>query len=316
MGTVQSDYNWTPPLNEGVTDMDSRIEQFMTTLKHQLVTSEEADKVVEELNDHIQCLIEDYEEGGMPHDGAVEKSLQQMGDPLYVGYAFNNPDIIRQRHRLLIGFKIIGFLVFCFGFLALYLIDKSEAIIALSGLLPLIIYFAFLTHLLQTQSLGFIGQRSKYIDIDTQPLMILWPAKNKLSRDTIFIWSFIILIFSPIAIFFLFALIAGGFEETGSFVFAFFLPTVPACSILCFIISERFRLPKAVLLSDGLLIKGYLIPWIGIYKVRWHMDYMNQSGHAKLELLNMKGYPLAPKVKVHKDQLSFVRSILNEQVSL
>ncbi len=58
---------------------DKRVNGFLERVERQLYTEASANDIKDELTDHIESLVEDYEESGIDGDLAVSKALLQMG---------------------------------------------------------------------------------------------------------------------------------------------------------------------------------------------------------------------------------------------
>ena len=81
--------------------MDKRIKSFLERVEKQIYTEDESDLIKNELEDHIQCLVEDYEDAGLEKNHAVSKALLQMGDPREIGYSFADYDGMKKRKYMM-----------------------------------------------------------------------------------------------------------------------------------------------------------------------------------------------------------------------
>lgn len=292
------------------------VAKFIEKVVVQIYTEDEAGAIKDELVDHLYSLALDYFEAGYNQEASIHKALLQMGDPTEIGYSFTDYEAMKKRRWLLIGFKLTAIIIFTLTLMITgffieqadrdteleentdVLTDYEEFQLSLDGqgsverffshvsyyvsqfsmgifyllYIPFIIYLNTLQHQLQ-------GIPIKRLDISKDPILILWPYKKA------FPWEYVLisLFFAPLAIIFIILMIMDGvsFLTPLAFIGSMSLAT------WMFFTSEKFRIPKYVILDDGILIKNRLISWVAIDKISWLQDYSSKGNHYKLIIENI-----------------------------
>lgn len=319
---------------------------FIEKVLVQLYTEEDANAIQDELTDHLYSLALDYYEAGHTVEASIHKALLQMGDPTEIGYSFTDYDAMKKRRRLLITFKALGILVLITTLTVTFILSaqtdsnsqNNDTTATLSEYAQLqlnvtnygaietffsyvsyytkrfssdffyFLYFPliFLTNIRQFQLAGIPIKR---LDISKEPLLILWPYKKS------FPWEYflITLFFVPIIIVFIILMVSEG---------VYFLSPVAFIASVSFSFwlyfhSEVFRIPKYMVLDDGILIKNRLITWASIDKISWIHDYASKGNHYKLIIENKtipgSNYKISRKrtVYVNRNQHTQLANIFN-----
>ncbi|MBI9011312.1 MAG: hypothetical protein JEZ08_03715 [Clostridiales bacterium] len=293
---------------------DRRIQSFLTHVEQQIFTEHSADLIKEELQDHIECLIEDYKENDLSEDEAISKALLQMGDPREIGYSFTDYDAMKKRKYAMIGFKISSIIAICITLIiGLFSSSGQMAIEDITTMIPMMINFINLWIIITTGSL-IMGYSMKFIDLDTTPYLILWPVKERFKWEY---WS-IALFFLPIVMIFFFIY----FYEEG-----FSTLTITALwpmltigyGIWALFYSEKFRIPKCIVVNEGFIIKGRFISWTAISSYTWSKDFLaKKQEHYRLTLKSFQTtnnqQPMKKVLSIHKRQQAHLQAFLRERV--
>ncbi len=120
----------------------SKQQEYIELVTEQMRCKKARDMVARELSDHIEDQTEAYEEFGLSHEDAVNRAVEQMGDPIEVGTKMD------RIHRPRIDSRMIGYIAFLSvaGMVVQYLMSKSavdavgaENIIGFDGLLSIFV---------------------------------------------------------------------------------------------------------------------------------------------------------------------------------
>lgn len=293
---------------------DKRIINFLEHVEKMLYVEEQSDSIKDELLDHIYCLVEDYKEAGYEKDKAIKKALYAMGDPTEIGYSFADFNLMKKRRWTLVALKASSgiMMVFLLG-LAMYTGIRQDGISfgtdsSLLSMLPSITNIV----LFGTGGTLALSHPAKLIDLDATPKLILWSSKRRLP------WEYIVfsLFFMPLVIMFFFLYF---YEEglTGSSVVAMWPALGIAYSAWAFFYSEKFRIPKYIVVDDGFIIKGRLISWTAISKYNWSNDYMsvnNEDYKLTLESNINTNMPIKKVLLVNKRQKKYLNQIIYERI--
>ncbi len=286
---------------------DKRIERFIELVTMQVHTQAEAQHIEEELREHIQCLVEDYVEGGYGPDEAIGKALFQMGDPSEIGFSFTDYDLMKKRRYMLWGFKVLSVLSML-AMMGLMIMGQGfDSETTSLFVLPLVVFF-IITQLSGTASL-MADRSAKLFDLDSRPLLIIWPVKSTIR------WEYIVIgaLFSPVVFIFMFLFayearsateLVAGFMTFGAFLAAIFF----------FFYGEKFRIPKYIIVEDGLVIKGKFLSWATIMDVQWRKEHRKNEAVYKLVLRNGLGMPVTSGIPVSGKQQSLVAPLLRKLV--
>jgi|LGOV01.1.fsa_nt_gb hypothetical protein len=289
---------------------DKRIVNFINNVEKQLYTAHESDKIREELYDHIECLIEDYSEAGISEDEAISKALKQMGDPKEIGYSFTDFEGLKSRKRLMMLYKVVGILVLlatlAFAFLSL----PSEE--ADTGLFTLVYNATYLVMLFTSGSL-MVGKSTKLFEFDTTPQLIIWPTKTR------FPWEYLVLVifFLPIVvIFFMIYLFENGVSSNS--ILGMWPVVTFSFSVWAIFYSEKFRIPKYMIIDEGIIIKGRFLSWTSISSFNWQKDYFSKTKEDyKLVIESFQRYnatvPVKKSICIHKRQQQQINRYLCER---
>lgn len=293
---------------------DKRIHSFLTHVEQQIFTEHSADLIKEELLDHIECLIEDYKEGGSSEDEAISKALLQMGDPREIGYSFTDYDTMKKRKYTMIGFKISSLLVLVMTLLiGIFNSAGQMAIDDITSIMPMMANILNLWIIITTGSL-IMGHSMKFIDLDSTPYLILWPVKERFKWEY---WS-IALFFLPIVMIFFFIYFYEEGISTLTITALWPMLTI-GYSVWAIFFSEKFRIPKCMVVNEGFIIKGRFISWTAISSYTWTKDFLakNQE-HYKLTLksfqITANQQPLKRVISIHKRQQAHLQAFLRERV--
>lgn len=286
---------------------DKRIDNFIGLVTAQVHTEEEATRIQEELRDHIQCLIEDYIEQDCTEAQAVGKALRQMGDPGEIGYSFTDHDLMKRRHMLLWLFKALSAL--CVVFLCLTSIYEGGRYVLenLRGpIVPLTLVYTSMT--MGNAGYQMADRSTRIFDIDSKPLLVIWPVKHRIH------WEYIIavLFFAPIAVVLGIALVYEG-VTAGEALRMLFTALALIGAIGTYVYAERFRIPKYIVMEDGLVIKGRLMPWAAVLTARVQRDYMTKNNW-KLLLEDGSDMPITTTIPLRDSQKNMVAGLIAKKV--
>lgn len=89
--------------------------------------------------------------------------------------------------------------------------------------------------------------------------------------------------------------------------------------------SEKFRIPKYLILEEGLVIKNNLVTWTSIDRIYWTRDYMSTGkGHYKLTIEHIirnqgrktmqSGMTIKRNIDVNANQYHQVNSLIKERI--
>lgn len=287
--------------------MDQRIERFLQNVEKQIYTEASSNLIRDELTDHIICLKDDYVDAGYTEDEAISKALLDMGDPKEIGYSFTDYDLMKKRKYIMYGLKLSSLAVIAVTIGIGHLLGAST----FNELFPI---FISLINVALAISAGALihGHSMKFLELDVTPYLILWPTKER------FKWEYLVLslFFMPIILLF-FGLY---FYEEGvsSVTILSMWPILSiAYSIWAMTYSERYRIPKYMVVADGIVIKGKLVSWTAIESFNWSKDFLSKNPqHYKLTL-NTYYQPQMPYrrvLNIHKRQQQHLQTLLKENI--
>lgn len=276
------------------------VNTFLDKVMTQIYTEDEAKSITFELLDHILSLTEDYLEAGHIEGIAVSKALYQMGDPAEIGFSFTDYEGLRKRKMLRVGLKLGSVLLIAltFGVIFVQGILASEATdvareASHSSATPWSLWYLFYFPVLMlSMRSSFQAQYSlngvsvDRLKISKEPLMVLWPYKKR------FPWEYVLfsMFFMPMILIFVIAFI---FEGGSPLSVVGFLTAI-SLSIWLFFHSEKYRIPKYVILEEGLLIKNHLVSWAAIDRYTWIRDYRTAGAmHYRLSIEHVMKQNLA-----------------------
>lgn len=288
-----------------------KIERYLEQVEKQLYTEDVADEIIDELRDHIDCLKEDYIASGLSEERAITKALYQMGDPTEVGYSFTDYETMKRRNRLLLLFKVTGIVSIVMTFLVLIATNEVNWSDEGQSMLPLLLNVTNVWLALLGGSF-YLGHRVKLLELDQTPYLILWPVPRRFKWEY---WS-IGFFFAPIVLLMIFIYFLESGISSQSFLSLWPLVTL-TYALMAWFHAERFRMPKFMVVTDGMVIKGRLLSWTAMTRVDWSKDFMDKhQNHYKLIItsMNKMGAPMKKELMVHKRQYNLMRSLLKERV--
>ncbi|GAB6106618.1 permease prefix domain 1-containing protein [Fusibacter bizertensis] len=311
------------------------VTMFIQKVLDQVYTEEEGQVIKDELIDHIFSLTEDYMAAGHGKEIAIRKALLQMGDPAEIGYSFTDYDGMKKRKFLRVGLKWLGVLIIILtfvvtvqlsgGFKAVFS-DTSSSTSSSRGpdwfFVYYIFYFPFIALTSMTQGgAGLTGIPLSQLKISKEPLLILWSYKKRFPWE----YFFLVIFFIPVLLVFvvLFA------SEGNNPIYAFVFLSVLTFSIWLMFHSEKYRIPKYVVLEEGIVVKNRLISWTAMDRISWAKDYMASSEcHYKLIIEHVyrapdraqnkknrySGMTVKKNIDVNANQYRQLQAIMRERV--
>ncbi len=271
---------------------------FIQKVLDQVYTEEEGHAIKDELIDHIFSLAEDYMDAGHSKETAIKKALFQMGDPSEIGYSFTDYEGMKRRKFLRVGLKWLGVLIILLtivvtvelsgGFKAVFS-DTSGSSSSSSGPDWFIIYYIFYLPFIiingnLSASAGLNGIPLSKLKISKEPLLILWSYKKRFPWE----YFFLVIFFIPVILIFVVIFASEGNNPVYAFVFL----SVLTFSVWLMFHSEKYRIPKYVVLEEGIVVKNKLISWTAIDRISWTKDYMASSeDHYKLIIEHISRVP-------------------------
>lgn len=289
--------------------------EFLENIERQLLTETTAESIREEMLDHIICMVEDYEDDGMAFDEAVEQSLKNMGDPLSIGYAFTDFNAMKRREWTRKALKYSG-LSLLIGFFVYWVrMDIINGESDMISILMLMIEFPMIyaitkygiTYRKEGHASGY--RRRKYLDLTSKPVMILWPAKKSIPFEYIALPLF----FSPIFILLFVGVLSDVIHAQKIALFVINV-VVFFGGVFLFFFSEKYRIPKYVVLEDGLLIKGKLLSWTSMAKIQFKTDYSYKEKPTKVIYQMIEGMH-AGSIFINSKQVTWLKAFMNEKVN-
>ncbi|MBN2797360.1 MAG: hypothetical protein JXR88_18260 [Clostridia bacterium] len=296
-------------------DRNDKIERFLERVEKQVYTENAAKDIKAELMDHIECLLEDYEEAGFNEEIAISKALLQMGDPDEIGYAFTDYEGMKRRKFWINFLKFSSLVMILITFLPSFVslnhngmsLDFRES----ASLLPNLFNVCFLFY----SSSLLMGHSMKFLDLDTTPFAILWPVKERVKWEYFAIFFF----FVPVILIMFFVY----FYEEGinqhSLLAMWPLLTL-SYGVWAMFYKEKFRIPKVVLVNEGFIIKGRFISWAGIYSYNWTKDFLAKDQKNYKLILNLfqssnGTYGLRKTISVNQRQYGYINEFLTVKIN-
>lgn len=309
------------------------VHRFIQKVQDQLLTETDGMAIQDEMLDHIQSLVEEYLAAGHSYDMSINKALVQMGDPAEIGYSFTDYDAMKRRKFLRIGFKIASLILFIGTILILIGLSGGWSSLTVSqssdssgeytpdflGLFYTVYFPLMIFTNIKSQSMvGMAGISMNHLKISKEPLMILWPYKKT------FPWEYLLLtiFFAPIVIVFILLFAYEGNNPVYAIGFIGSIIT----SIGLIIHSEKYRIPKYMIIEEGIVIKNNLITWSSIDKVSWTRDYRSPNNNHHVLVLehvyrndvsnhNRHYYTYKKTIGVNHHQYKQVNAIIKEHLS-
>lgn len=284
-----------------------KVELFLDELANQIHTEDEAKDIKDELYDHIKSSIDEYLDMEYSLESAVSKSLLSMGDPREIGYSFTNYDLMKKRKMLMYIFKAFGTAILMS--IVMY-IDYKEFIINgdQMGLTSMCLSL-LLVYLSLKTALNLYGRPIRTLDIDTNPLFIIWPVKKKLAIE----YKIFMFIFSPVPILFTFLIFYEGARSNGllytAFLYALFL-----LSVFMIIYSEKYRIPKYMIIEEGVVIKNRFTSWTAIEGYLWRSSKQDDKVYHSLKFTNNKRLSVTRDIVIGEKQKVFLTKLLAEKI--
>ncbi len=286
-------------------------ERFLERVEQQLYTEDAASLICDELDDHIQCLIEDYEAAGYSPEHSESKALLQMGDPTEIGYSFTDYDGMRKRKYMMFALKLSAMISLMMtlgiGILHAGLPGKED----FTSMVPPLFNFLYLWFVFAS-GMVFLGHSMKFLEMDLSPYIIIWPVRGKFQFEYLILTVF----FLPIVGLTFFVYFAEMGMSSMSFMKLWPMITV-GYGVFAYFYAEKFRIPKYLVVKEGFIIKGRLISWVGIQNYTWSKDFQSgEAEHYRL-VLNCYGHsriPVRKTIKVHNRQHHALRSIIRRQI--
>lgn len=304
---------------------------FLDKVMTQIYTEDEAKSITFELLDHILSLTEDYLEAGHIEGIAISKALHQMGDPAEIGFSFTDYEGLRKRKLLRVGLKLSSIVLIAATFIVVViqsiLADQAAEMVretsaTSSTNMPLfyLFYFPFLLFSMRSSfqaQYSLNGVSVDQLKISKEPLMVLWPYKKR------FPWEYLLfaVFFLPLILIFVIAFVYEGGSPFS--IFGFFAAV--SLSVWLFFHSEKYRIPKYVVLEEGLLIKNQLVSWAAIDRYTWIRDYRTTEGiHYRLSIEHVMKHTTTSKnnfqnifkrhIDVNANQYATLSRIMKEKI--
>lgn len=300
-------------------EQNSGVSEFIQTVLDQIYTEDEGTTIKAELQDHILSLAEDYVAAGHSMDVAIRKALYQMGDPTEIGYSFTDYEGMKRRRRLLIGLKLLAFAIMI-GVTAFviwvsngntpepetvanYSTQNDEGFDRFWSLYYLVYFpLLFVINFKSQAQNGIGGIPVKKLKLSKEPLLVLWSYKRRFPLEYLILSVF----FVPIIL--IFAVI---FISEGSSPFSFFGVILAfVLSIWLLMHSEKYRIPKYMIMEEGIVIKNSLVSWTTIDRIYWTKDYLStEKDHYKLTIEHIYRAPNQTKGNHRRSNLTVKRNI-------
>lgn len=284
-----------------------KVELFLDELANQIHTEHEAKDIKDELYDHIENSIDEYVDMDYGIETAISKSLLSMGDPKEIGYSFTNYDLMKKRKMLMYFFKIFGMMLFMSIVLFIdyreFIINGDQTGVSMMILSISVIYFSL------TMPLKMFARPLRSLDINKTPLFIIWPVKKKLDLE----YKFLMLIFSPIPI----LMTAITFYESAAenrLIYTSAILGLFILSIFMFLHSEKYRIPKYMIIEDGVIIKNKFTSWTAIEGCQWRSIKEKDKILHTLTFTNKKRLSVTSKIVISDRQKAFLSKILSEKI--
>ena len=298
---------------------------FIQKVLDQVYTEDEGKVIRDELLDHLYSLTEDYMAAGHFKEASIRKALLQMGDPSEIGYSFTDYEGMKRRKFLRVGLKAVAsiLIIVTLGSVMMFSgtsIDPQVGEIRTFGdLWSLFFYLVYLPLIFsssfQTQAMKGIPVHK--LKISKEPLLVLWSYKKRFPWEYFFISIF----FLPILLVFMVIFV---YEGSNIFLVIGFITTI-TFSIWLFVHSEKYRIPKYLILDEGIVMKSKFISWTAIDRISWSRDYMSSNEEhykliiehiPKLTYKSSKTSPITIKksIDVNANQYQQVVAILKERV--
>ena len=300
-------------------EQNNGVNEFIQKVLDQIYTEDEGMTIKAELQDHILSLAEDYAAAGHSIEASIRKALYQMGDPAEIGYSFTDYEGMKRRRRLLVGFKVLA-LAIMIGVTAFVIWVSSgstpepDTVVnanahhdgGLDRIMSLyyLIYFPVLFWInIKSQSQNGIGGIPvKKLKISKEPLLVLWSYKKRFPLEYLVLSVF----FVPIILTFAVIFISEGSSPFSFFgvIFAFVL------GIWLLMHSEKYRIPKYMIMEEGIVIKNSLVSWTTIDRIYWTKDYLStDKGHYKLTIEHIYRVSNQAKGKYRYNNMTVKRNI-------
>jgi len=292
--------------------MDQRISSFLERVEKQIYTEEESNLIRDELEDHIYCLVDDYKDAGHSENQAISKALLQMGDPNEIGYSFTDYDGMKKRKSIMFSLKITAALAIILPFVIPYFTGNSGPD-SITSFLPMVINFSVLFMLFTVGSL-LHGHSMKFLELDTTPYLILWPTKERFKWEYFAVSLFLL---PMVLIFFGLYFYEEGLA-IGSILNLWPVITI-SYGIWAIRHSEKYRIPKYMVVNDGFIIKGRLVSWTSVKSYMWSKDFLAKDfENHKLILTSYPRegqYEYKRTLSIHRRQKQYLERILREKMS-
>ena len=300
-------------------EQNTGVNEFIQKVLDQVYTEDEGMTIRAELLDHILSLAEDYVAAGHSVEAALRKALYQMGDPAEIGYSFTDYEGMKRRRRLLVGLKILAFAIMI-GVTVLVVWVSSASTpepdtikdyntyneSGMNRFLSLyyLIYFPLILWInLKTQAENGIGGIPvKKLKLSKEPLLVLWSYKKRFPVEYLVLSVF----FVPIILTFAVIFISEGNNPFSFFgvIFAFIL------SIWLLMHSEKYRIPKYMIMEEGIVIKNSLVSWTTIDRIYWTKDHLSSDkDHYKLTIEHIHRVTNQTKGKYRYNNMTVKRNI-------
>ncbi len=286
-----------------------KIQQFLDKVGNLIHTECEAEAIKLEMMAHIQTAKEEYLGASFTEEEAVLKALKDMGDPTEIGYAFTDYEAVKRRHLLHQGLKWGGVAMLCAFMAAILYSDFQMQTQDGIQLIWTMVYLVLNVYVIKF-SMGMRADRTaKTLDIDVKPLFIVWPVKKPLPFE----YKMLGLIFSPILLTFLLLFI---YEATleGYLLIGLLRFFIFAMGIFMFFYSEVYRIPKVVIVDEGMIIKGKFLSWTAVNTFRMRFIKSSKGNYYKLELVGSNRVQVASGIHISEKQKPFVAQLISERV--
>lgn len=303
------------------------VKEFIQKVLDLVYTEDEGMTIRAELLDHILSLTEDYRAAGHQVEVSIRKALLQMGDPAEIGFSFTDYEGMKRRRRLLIGLKLLGLGIMMGAAIILVLLssesggmppEKSGGFDSWFSVFYLFYMPFMLWTSLKTQSqYGVNGIPIRKLKLSKEPLLVLWSYKKRFPIE----YAILSVFFMPVIIVFVILAISEGSSPLG------FLGFVGAVSLSIWLLvhSEKYRIPKYMVLEEGLVIKNMFVSWTSIDRIYWTRDYLSTGkGHYKLTIehvvrnhnkkYSQSGITIKKNIDVNANQYHQMNALIKERI--
>jgi hypothetical protein len=280
--------------------MAERINKYLEEVTKYIYDEDKANKVKDELLDHIYNLQEEHIERGLSNEESIDRALLNMGSAKEVGRKLNS-SYISKKSKIRLCIIVIN-LIICFMSIDLNFYNADNFFLKLGLLIEVICIIIY-------SGIFFYGMYNKIFNKFNVNVLYQIRSVNKPSTFQAigkkFILFYIILIGGMTVI----SIIEGEFSS--NFTLEFFLMQL-------LIIKESYD-TGATICEEGLIIGYRFIKWKEINSNMWMYSYRGDKSMSelKLDLNNKNGKPTLRQtiVKVRNQQKDDVSKIISQYLN-